>query len=239
MKIGMIRSAVLCAAAMGLALVGRAAAMEPVSGFYVSLGGGVDFLQDITLSPASADGPSKRAYEFAPGFGFDPALGYGFGNGLRIELEGDYAQNNLSGLHASFAGHATGTAIQYGVFANAIYDLPLNWPVTPYFGAGVGYQVLELDKVGSAAVGTPLSPTLSPAEGALAYQGIVGISYRLPTVAGLSLTAEYRMIGVTTPPPYLRGMTNPPDLATLGNIFNHEVLVGLRYEFGPARMPSP
>jgi hypothetical protein len=58
-------------------------------------------------------------------------------------------------------------------------------------------------------------------------------------VVGLSLTAEYRMIGVTTPPPYLRETTNPPDLATLSNIFNHEVLVGRRYEFGPAVASSP
>ncbi len=220
---------------------------QAVSGPYVSLGAGADFLQDQVVEPYEGAGPSKRDFTFDPGPAGNAALGYNFGNGLRLEVEGDYAHSHLDGVTfpGGMPGEAVGTEIQYGGFLNLAYDFNLGLPVVPFVGVGAGYQSLELDRVGAGREGVHLNPQMSPTEGAFAYQGMAGLSYPVVGIPGLSLTAEYRLIGMVTPPPYQRGQYPVDDngvehfsLATLSNIFNHEALIGLRYSFG-APPPPP
>jgi outer membrane protein OmpA-like peptidoglycan-associated protein/opacity protein-like surface antigen len=224
---------------------------QAVSGPYVSLGAGADFLQDQVVEPYEGVGPTKRDFTFDPGPAGNAALGYNFGNGLRLEVEGDYAHSHLDGVTfpGGMPGEAVGTEIQYGGFLNLAYDFNLGLPVVPFVGVGAGYQSLELDRVGAGREGVHLNPQMSPTEGAFAYQGMAGLSYPVVGIPGLSLTAEYRLIGMVTPPPYQRGQYPVDDngvehfsLATLSNIFNHEALIGLRYSFGappPAAPPPP
>ena len=82
------------------------------------------------------------------------------------------------------------------------------------------------------------------------YQGIAGVSLPL-FIPGLSLTAEYRFIGMINPEPFDRSNgtgTTPPIVrngetltyrGTFGNIFNHEAVLGLRYAFGQPPAPPP
>jgi opacity protein-like surface antigen len=224
----------------GLAAPGLAAA-QPVSGPYVSLGAGINILPDDVVRPYGGYGPDKRMYGFDPGPAAFAGVGWGFGNGLRLEAEGDYANNHVRKVVLQAPFRAGGFEQQYGGFVNALYDLGLGLPVTPYFGVGAGYQTIGLDGVNSGYVGSP-STRLNETKGAFAYQAIAGVSYPLP-VAGLSLKAEYRFIGVLTPPPYDRGGAfrngvYTPLRATFGNIFNNEIMVGLRYTFG-APPPPP
>jgi len=220
---------------------------QPASGPYISLGAGVDFLQDEILKPYDGFGPSKRAYTFDPGIAGDAALGYGFGNGLRLEIEGDYDYASLRGvkLPAHVPGEAVGQEPQYGGFVNLAYDFNLGLPIIPVLGVGAGYQAVQLDRVASASEGIHLNPTLSPTEGAFSYQGIAGLSYPVVAIPGLSLTAEYRLIGVITTPPFRRNSETFDDngverygSSTLSNIFNQEALIGLRYSFGAPPPPS-
>jgi outer membrane protein OmpA-like peptidoglycan-associated protein len=223
---------------------------QPVSGPYINLGAGVDFLQNEVLKPYGGLGPRERVFRFDPGPTGNAALGFGIGDGLRLEVEGDYAYSHLNGvkLASRLPGEVVGNEPQYGGFVNLAYDFNLGLPVFPFVGVGAGYQALQLDRVSSGAAGAYLNPHLSPTEGAFAYQGMAGLSYPVLGIPGLSLTAEYRLIGVITPPPYQRGQY-PVDengaehfsLATLNNIFNHEALIGLRYSFGapPAPLPPP
>ncbi len=225
-----------------------AARAQPASGPYISLGAGADFLQNQVVEPYGAVGPTKRDFSFDPGPAGNAALGYGFGTGLRLEVDGDYAQNHLSGAKfpSGVPGEALGNEVQYGGFVNLAYDFNLGLPVVPFIGVGAGYQALELDRVGAGPAGSHLNPRISPTEGAFAYQGMAGLSYPVLAIPGLSLTAEYRLIGMVTPPPYQRSQY-PVDengaehfsLATLSNIFNHEALIGLRYSFGAPPPPSP
>jgi len=236
--------------ALALAALPALLRAQPVSGPYISLGAGVDFLQNEALKPYGGFGPRARDFRFDPGPTGTGALGFSFGDGLRLELEGDYAYSHLNGVKLSSGqpGEAVGNEPQYGGFVNLAYDFNLGLPVFPFVGVGAGYQALQLDRVGSGVAGAYLNPHISPTEGAFAYQGMAGLSYPVLSVPGLSLTAEYRLIGVITPPPYQRGQY-PVDengaehfsLATLNNIFNHEALIGLRYSFGapPAPPPSP
>ena len=214
-----------------------------MTGPYVSLGGGVDFLQNEILEPFNGFGPVKRSYKFNPGGAAEASAGYGFGNGLRIEAEGDYAYNHVRGVALAVPLRAGGYQQQYGGFLNAFYDFRLNLPVQPYLGVGVGYQQVALDGVSSTS---PLSSARSnsQSEGTFAYQGVAGFSYPISFVPGLALTTEYRFIGVITPPPYDRsgGATfrvlpngvQQLSQATVNNIFNHEIVVGLRYAFNAA-----
>jgi outer membrane protein OmpA-like peptidoglycan-associated protein len=163
----------------------------------------------------------------------------------RRKAEGDYANNHVRKAVLRQPERAGGIEQQYGGFVNALYDISLGLPVTPYVGLGAGYQAIGLDNISSGNVGSASKPG-DETKGAFAYQAIAGVSYPLP-VAGLSLTAEYRFIGVLTPPAYDRsngsGNTvfvngvNTPSRATFGNIFNNEVLVGLRYAFGTVPPP--
>jgi len=221
---------------------------QPVSGPYVSLGVGVDVLQDEVFKPYNGTVPARRDFSFEAGPAADIALGLGFGSGLRLEVEGDYAHTRLKGVKLSggATGEATGSEVQYGGFVNLAYDFNLGLPVIPFIGAGAGYQALQLDRVASGRAGATLDPSGSETEGAFAYQGMAGLSYPVLSVPGLSLTAEYRLIGVITPPPYEHGIRYPDDpaldhvgFATLNNVFNHEALIGLRYSFGAPPAAAP
>ena len=236
--------AVLLAALPGLA------AAQPVLGPYVSLGGGAGFLQDQSVRPFHGLGPSPRDYRFDAGAAADAAVGYGLGNGVRLEVEGDYTSNHVRGARLSAPTGIRGVALQaggheqqFGGFANALYDFGLGLPVTPYLGVGAGYQEIGLDHVTSSLPGVTNNTGIEN-RGNFAYQAIAGLGVAVPGVRGLSLGVEYRFVGVLTPPAFDRGPSgrtvNGTPLnyrATFGNIFNHEALLSLRYAFDTAPPP--
>ena len=80
--------------------------------------------------------------------------------------------------------------------------------------------------------------------GAFAYQAIVGAALPLAFVPGLSLTLEYRFLGLADPYPEFHRDATLANGATsegkvrFGNDFNHSFLIGLRYQlFQPAPPP--
>ena len=243
-------------ASLGVAFGSMAARAQPVSGPYVHLGGGVDLLQNEYVRP-SGFGPAARHYTFDPGGAAIAAIGYGLGNGLRLEAEGSYSYSHVHGVELPLQDspeRAGGHQQQYGGFGNVLYDLRLGLPVTPYFGVGAGYREIELDQINSSDFGTRAGHLPTETRGNFAYQGIAGLAVATP-VRGLSLTLEYRLIGVVSPDAYYRGTNTQlvpifvnssfrgirevqtAEHATFNNIFNHEILVGLRYSFG--RAPPP
>ena len=230
---------------------GRAATM-PVSGAYVSLGAGVDFQQNEILGAVPAAGAPQRSAHFdKPGFAGEASLGYGFGNGLRVELEGDYLNDHVRKIPSpfGFVRRAGGYQQQYGGFANVLYDIPVALPFTPYVGLGAGGQVLEVDNLNSSAPGFqfPRQGGSAPKIDSFAYQAIAGLSLPVPYVRGLALTAEYRFIGLLDPlqAVTLRSYSGPAGSEVregnerLGNVFHHSILFGLRYAFNSAPPPPP
>jgi hypothetical protein len=136
--------------ASSFALVAGAAAAQTVEGFYI--GGGVG----ISDANKTNDALGGQTYENKRDLG--PigvlSLGYGFGNGLRAEIEGSYrgyeaGNANLNGQSALSSGRSDA----YAVFGNIIYDIDLRLlgldtkAVVPYFGAGLGYAVWSWDNV--------------------------------------------------------------------------------------------
>src|ERR1700749_3990150 len=69
--------------------------------------------------------------------------------------------------------------------------------VISYLGLGAGYQWTKLNNVGMAQVGGPFTFGTSTQSGSFAWQTILGASFPVPNVPGLSLTADYRFMDIT------------------------------------------
>jgi len=219
-----LRSALLATAMMALPI---AAANAQVTGPYISLGAGVNIMQDEKVNSIGGVKSSNNLQTNLGAAGV-VAGGWGFGNGLRAELEFDYRYNDLNKITGPGGGSINGNEQKYGPMANVIYDFNGLTPwFTPYAGIGLGWQFIPLKVTAGGASTTKTS-------GNVAAQAILGAAMPIPAVAGLSLTAEYRFLAVA-------GERNYSGVR-LGDDFNHSVLIGLRYEFGapaPAAAPMP
>jgi outer membrane protein OmpA-like peptidoglycan-associated protein len=148
------------------------------------------------------------------GFGAVVSVGWGFGNGLRAEIEGDYRSNHNSNFSGTFVpiGGGSDNRQTYGFMGNILYDFVGLTPyVQPYVGVGVGWMGLNEDfhaynlttlTSTSGATTNTLSPggatfRTHSTEGSFAYQAILGAAFPMP-VPGLALTAEYRFLGTAT-----------------------------------------
>ncbi len=250
-----LRLALLAATAMVLPWAAKA---QPIDGLYVGGGVGLNLLQDETInaSPALDTGKSKAAFD--PGYLGEVSVGYGLGalspalHGFRVELEGDYSSQDLRYVNTgALPASIHGAQDNYGVMANVLYDIDpslfgINEKfVYPYLGVGLGYQFMNLDGFHLNYLNsTMVTSGGSNAVGGFAYQGIVGFAFPIAAVPGLSLTAEYRMLGVMDPQGAYHASTDVNGTEVrhgnldFGNEFNHEFIFGVRYAFGAAPPPG-
>ncbi len=211
---------ILLAGASALALPAVAAA-QPVAGPYVSLGAGVNLQQNdiVTPAPILRTDYSNVVYKFHPGFSGKVSAGYGLGNGLRAEIEGDYLDNVVRGGEVVLPDgvntprRAGGLEQKYGGFVNVLYDFSLGLPVQPYVGVGAGGLAVQHNDFNQSAEGVvtvppppipggkPFGYTHNQVVGGFAYQGIAGFAVPLGFLPGLSFTAEYHFIGLLDPLP--------------------------------------
>jgi OOP family OmpA-OmpF porin len=259
-----LRNALLAATVLSAPLVAKA---QPIDGLYVGAGAGFNYKQEQKVAgfqplfPGVAGPqvafPSNEKFRYDGGFVGLASLGYGLGNGLRFEVEGNYRQNKIS--------HTTGTAFPttsggdnqtYGAMLNVLYDVDvagytgMTWFPLLYVGAGAGYAWTTLHSYRDTGTNYPYSARSNHTDGDIAYQGILGTAFPIPAVPGLALTAEYRFFGVlsgaeergsiiTVPrvtgtlPTYTQGTFK------LRDQYNHAVLLGVRYAFNQAPPPPP
>ena len=241
-----LRSALLAATVLAVPVAAKA---QPVSGLYVGAGAGMNVLDEEYLRHSPALGTTGRNLSFHPGFVGEGSVGYGLGNGLRLEIEGDYYSNNLHHARGTdFPTLSGGVQTNYGAMFNALYDLNLGLPVVPYIGVGAGYQWTNWSNIHSYSTNLtpPFSETGQGLFGAFAYQGIIGIAYQVPQVPGLAFTADYRFMGVL-PNERFHGASysgaNPVHQARGNQVitsdYNNSILLGIRYNFGQAPMAPP
>ncbi len=253
-----IRNALLAMTSM-VALPSLAMA-STITGPYIEGAGGYNLVQHQSVRVGdgenihrSADGAFGKAH-FGSGYNGYFSAGYGFGNGFRAELEGNYNQTNITRLGGAYTTDgnkkAHGKDQGYGMFANVLYDIDLaqfgiNVPVTPFVGLGAGYMWQHYGKVYNRAAGS--NPMINGTQGSFAAQGIAGAAYDVPGVPGLALTAQYRFIGqagssggVTNGRIYTKG-SNGGDRVGFGTRYTHQFLFGLRYAFNnnPPAPPAP
>src|SRR5262245_54649707 len=112
------RSALLASAMLALPI---AAANAQVTGPYVSLGAGVNIMQDENFKQVGGvpvGGTVFNGIKLQTNLGAVGVVagGWGFGNGLRAELEFDYRYNGLDRITGAspISGKATGHESKYG-----------------------------------------------------------------------------------------------------------------------------
>jgi len=218
---------------------------QPVTGLYIGGGVGANWQQNTTLNGAVNNALGlKVENEFEVGYAGVLSLGWGFGNGLRAEIEGNYRSNDVSDTRvsgASFSSKAsgTGTAVSYGAMANILYDFNLGSALgglMPYIGAGAGYIWHDYQDVGVRyASGDKI--VYNGDTGAFGYQAILGAALPIANVPGLAVTAEYRFMGTLGHD--INGTVNQTGQAQVRvnsdiDNFNHSLLIGLRYAFNAA-----
>ena len=243
-----LRKAALAATILSLPLAAQA---QPVTGLYVGAGVGANFRLDpdgdysrslvSTLGAPTNTATGKVKASTEPNIMGVVSVGWGFGNGLRTELEGNYRTNQVDsatvpGRPASSSSPWLNT---YGAMVNVLYDFRIgSLPVVPYIGAGVGYGWNEIQK--GTSFGFPSTQT----KGEFAYQGILGLAYDLGALTpGLAITLEGRYYA-TLDPSFKDASRVAPTVSQQVNWKptneNVSALIGLRYSFyRPAPPPAP
>jgi outer membrane protein OmpA-like peptidoglycan-associated protein len=227
----------LLAAAAVVALPVLAQA-QPVSGLYLGAGIGGNFLDktDITGSTAADKAAiGNLGAEFSWGYAGVLSLGWGYGNGLRTEIEASYRSNEVSDITSGSATQSgsTGTATSYGAMLNLLYDINIGGAlggITPYVGAGVGYIWHDYDEVGTNVGG--VKSVVTGDNGNWGGQAIAGLSFPISAVPGLAMTAEYRFM-MTAGHEISSTNAGSTTKVDVDNV-NHSLLVGLRYAFNAA-----
>jgi outer membrane protein OmpA-like peptidoglycan-associated protein len=193
-------------------------------GFYVGAAGGYNVPFDSDIGSDDADLESDWA-----GLG---ALGYAFANGLRLEGEFGYRENDVDSLsnHSGVSGDIDTTSFM----TNLLYDFNefngLGWPVTPYVGVGVGAA-----RVASSITATTPANRINDSDYGFAYQGILGASMALNRY--LALTADYRFFHVPDVT-----LTNSAGNDLDSDYMTNQFMLGLRFTFAagePKAEPAP
>jgi outer membrane protein OmpA-like peptidoglycan-associated protein len=244
-----LRSVLLAAT---IAAAPFAATAQPVDGPYIAGGVGANYRQDQDAKESAVNGGLYNGLPAADGklrtqVGFIglASVGYGLGNGLRFEIEGNFRENQNQRLTgAAFPSNTGGTTQTYGGMVNALYDFDLGAPVFPYVGVGAGYGETFLQNFHQYST-NPRSAFLSSSnqdEGNFAYQGIAGLAIPVG-VPGLSVTAEYRFYGVLGDEHFSTTQITPAGASggrlTLKDQYNHAGLVGFRYQLFNPPPPAP
>ena len=215
-----------------------AAHAQPVTGPYVSLEAGTSISNPFNYNYTSHSGVNGK-FLTRPDYAGIAAVGYGFGDGFRIQLDGNFYRNTFHKNDSNFAGQggATGAMKTYGPMVNVLYDINVGLPIFPYVGAGVGYQWVKLGRDLSDSV---FGDTIGGTEGSFAYDIIAGVAYPLQMVPGLSVTAEYRFTQLTQSRNYNASFEGVPDgSAKFGQQSSHTFLLGLRYQLFQPPPPAP
>jgi len=229
-----------------------AAFAQPVTGPYISLGVGATYIGQQNLRDTAV--PALGAYAYGLGhISTDTdvigsaAFGYGLGNGIRIELQGDYRQNTLRSFGPLAAA---GNQQQYEGYVNALYDFdltPYGVPgLSPYVGVGAGYDQVQFQNARAYGYGLGNQPIFireTNTQGNFAVQGILGVAYNIASVPGLALTLEGRVSAIPEDQDY-HGQFFSPGVATrvdfkTNDTLNYAGLVGLRYALFTPAPPAP
>jgi OOP family OmpA-OmpF porin len=236
--------------ALALCLASWAASAQPIQGFYVSGGGGLLLPFPIKNSPMISGIVGDYDIKQKPGVDVQISAGYALGNGWRFELEGTYGRARVNGFEdTAFTAAGSGTVRNLGFMANALFDLDVGLPyVYPYTGLGVGYQSTHLDSFSLSGTTKPLTFSAGGQASGPAVQAIAGLSFPMPNMPGLSLTADYRIMDILSAETFSGTTSFGPGSGSVAsqtkfhNQFDQILMFGVRYAFNtppPAVAAAP
>jgi OOP family OmpA-OmpF porin len=228
--------------AAGVLALPMAAAAQPISGPYIGLGAGVNLMQDQSVTASNAAGAAAKG-TMSSGVGpvVVGSFGWGFGMGLRAEIEASYRNNKFNGASGFGPGSTGGgTEQKIGGMANVLYDFNVAPWFQPYVGVGAGYQAVMGNDIHISGGGASASAK-NDTKGAFAYQAILGAGFPISGAPGFAVTAEYRFLGLAGDRSWSATST-PAGVTRIKSTddYNHAFLVGVRYAFnaGPAMASS-
>ncbi len=162
-------------------------------------------------------------------------VGYNWGNNIRTELEGTFAENSA---RRAFGIGAVGRTDLAAGFVNAFYDFDLtqfniSLPIVPYIGAGAGAGYWGQEATHPEGVAAPRGGIVSGNGFAFIYQAIGGVAYNVDD--NWALTADFRYMDT----PAADFGDNKPKYVT-NHLHEEQVLFGVRYTFNqPTPAPVP
>ena len=259
-----LRSALLAATVLAAPVAAKA---EAVSGVYIGAGAGINIMQNQYIKSVAfpqlgigANTSQRARVEMNPGFAGMASVGYGLGNGLRLELEGDYRQNKFTkavGVNGGGSARAGGDELKYGGMFNVLYDFDASLlsglgagSISPYVGVGGGYMWAQHQNNRFAGTSAPSAGfpngidsllRTNSGKGSFAYQGIVGVAFPIGSIPGLALTVDYRFMGLATNRSYnyqyfasgpAVGGVSTSARVKFSDDYNHTIMFGVRYAFG-------
>ena len=141
---------------------------------YFSGFAGVNFPpgSDVIITPSGAS-DIVRVEGHDSNIMFGGAIGYDFANGLRIEEEVSYRNNDVN--LASFNANPAIQGIEHTTLSfmtNGYLDMDLGIPVKPYLGVGIGFASIEREI--RLTLGTDSDKDI-----VLAYQLMAGLGYKI------------------------------------------------------------
>ena len=211
-------------------------------GFYLGLQGGANQVkdQDFKIYDADAllglglieDGTKISTIEYDVGYVAGAVLGYGFRNGLRLEI--DYAQresdadqqNDLNRDPSDDNGDVSARSLM----GNIWFDLFRGSSVRPYIGGGYGIVDLEIDDPTFRE-----SPLVKQDDDVGAWQAGAGVGFDLSPHWTLSVDYRY----VDSEKGDFNFLENNPDTRTEADYRAHSALATLRYYFAAEEAPPP
>lgn len=221
----------LSAVGLAVALGWGTAHANMLSGgtFYVGGEAGWTNLED---QPVSVAGVGAGTAKFNDGYNAGGRAGMMWGP-WRLEEEFTYRHNEPSSIGGV---GARGSVRAVGFMTNLIYDFPVNWPVTPHVGGGIGAVNLEV----SGAI--PGVGSIKSNDWEFGYQGIAGIRYNINP--SLAFDLDYRYLATTDPTFHAAGIGAP----IKSEYSTHNILASLTFLFNapppppviaPAATPAP
>ncbi len=165
------------------------------NGWYVNLSGGANWLSDEGFFNSTV---ATDTLTFSPdsdaGWLISGAVGLSLNNmvqGLRVEAEVAYRQNQVNGVWTSSAVVQDSGLLDYdhstlSVMANVWYDFDLG-NVRPYIGGGVGWAETELD--GTFIGGT--IPAINHSDDGFAWQLGAGVNFDISPNVQLGVGYRY------------------------------------------------
>ena len=199
---------------------------------YISVNVGGSFLTDADTTDTSPVGSASGEVTTDAGFALTGAVGYAMLNGLRIEGEISYRENDLDTFDvdtitsggATFSGAPVplplkGEATALGFMANAFYDFDTGSNWVPHIGGGLGVAILTLniESIGG------FSSSFDETDTVFAYQIGAGLGYRVNSYSRFDVS--YRLMG-TSDPKFSDGFDTVET-----EYLNHSIMAGYTYSF--------
>ncbi|MEM8988698.1 MAG: OmpA family protein [Pseudomonadota bacterium] len=221
MKKTLFATAAVVALSSGAALAGE--------GPYASFGAGYNQPEDESIPVTGATLSPEREVHYDSGFGVMGALGYDFGNSLRSEIELAHRDNDVSAIQTTANG--AGDIAVTSLLANLIWEVDVESPVTPFLGVGVGGAHVDANYL---ATGATRAINVGDEDWALAYQGIVGLAWKVAENLAVDLSYRYFATDEVSFATAVPGGTLDQEYTA------HGAFVGLRWAFGaPAPVVEP